>query len=160
MKWRKLSLILLIGVLALGACKKKGSAPEEQPGVEGGPLPQGALEIAQARGLSPADITAALKTYMPTGRFDEYLLFLSGGHSGQLIVVGVPSMRILKNVAVFVPESWQGYGFGSWESQEVLADGNRRKEVPKPHHPALSGLTAIMMGVRLQRQIQRAHSGG
>jgi nitrous-oxide reductase len=141
MKRHKLLLILLIGVLALGACKRKGSAPEEQPGVEGGSLPQGAMEVAQARGLSPADITAALKTYVPTGKFDEYLLFLSGGHSGQLIVVGVPSMRILKNVAVFVPESWQGYGFGSWDSREVLAGGDvdgKEVHMADTHHPALS----------------------
>jgi len=138
MKWNKLLILLLIGALALGACKKKGSSPTEQAG---GELPQDALAIAQARGLSPADINAALKTYVPTGKYDEYLLFLSGGHSGQLIVAGVPSMRILKNVAVFVPESWQGYGFGSWESQEVLAGGNvdgAEVHMADTHHPALS----------------------
>ena len=50
----------------------------------------------KARNLSEADVTAALKTYTPTGRHDDYLLFGSGGHSGQVVVVGLPSMRILK----------------------------------------------------------------
>ena len=104
MKWNKLWLFLLIGILVLTACGRKGSEPEEQAPAEGGDLPEGAMEIAQARGLSPDDIKAALKTYVPTGKYDEYLLFLSGGHSGQLIVAGVPSMRILKNIAVFVPD--------------------------------------------------------
>jgi nitrous-oxide reductase len=137
MKWRKLLLIFLVGTTILVACKRGGSEPEEQ----GGDLPDGAMEIAQARGLSPADITAALKTYVPTGQRDEYLLFLSGGHSGQLIVAGVPSMRILKNIAVFVPESWQGYGFGSWDSKEVLDGGKvdgAEVLMADTHHPALS----------------------
>jgi hypothetical protein len=52
----------------------------------------------KARGLSEADVTAALKTYTPTGKLDEYLTFASGGHSGQVLVIGVPSMRILKYI--------------------------------------------------------------
>ena len=149
MKLHKLLLILLIGAMVLGACgrNEQESPPAEQPpaaeqpsAAEGG-LPQDAMAIAEARGLSPNDITAALKTYMPTGKHDEYLLFLSGGHSGQLIVAGVPSMRILKNIAVFVPESWQGYGFGSWESKEVLEGGNvdgKEIRMADTHHPAFS----------------------
>src|SRR5262245_43900348 len=39
-------------------------------------------ELMQARGLTEADVTAALKTYVPTGKFDEYLIFASGGQSG------------------------------------------------------------------------------
>ncbi len=141
MKWRNILFILLIGVLILGACKKKESASDKEAEVEGGDLPQEAIEIAQARGLTPNDISAALKTYVPSGKYDEYLLFLSGGHSGQLIVAGVPSMRILKNLAVFVPESWQGYGFGGWDSEEVLAGGEvdgKENHMADTHHPALS----------------------
>jgi nitrous oxide reductase len=39
--------------------------------------------IARERGLSDADILAAVKTYQPTGKLDEYLMFGSGGHSGR-----------------------------------------------------------------------------
>jgi nitrous-oxide reductase len=49
------------------------------------------VELMKARGLSEADVAAALKTYTPTGKFDEYLTFASGGHSGQVLVIGVPS---------------------------------------------------------------------
>jgi len=61
-----------------------------------GNLSPSAGEIAQNRGLSPSDVEAALKTYVPTGKYDDYLMFASGGHSGQVLVIGVPSMRLLK----------------------------------------------------------------
>ena len=99
------------------------------------------MAIAAERGLTPDDINAALKTYMPSGSWDDYYLFMSGGHSGNLIVAGIPSMRILKNIAVFTPESWQGYGFGSLESEEILNAGNVDGEeirMGDSHHPALS----------------------
>ena len=54
-------------------------------------------------------------------------MFTSGGHSGNLIVIGIPSMRILKNVAVFTPEAWQGYGFGETGIEEMLDEGNVRR---------------------------------
>jgi len=96
--------------------------------------------IAEARGLTPADLVAAAKTYMPTGRHDEYYLFGSGGHSGQVLVIGVPSMRLLKVIGVFTPEPWQGWGY-SKETREVLKAGSPAgKELNwgDTHHPALS----------------------
>ena len=98
-----------------------------------------AAAIAQARGLSPADISAALKTYMPTGVHDEYMIFASGGHSGQVLVIGVPSMRLLKLIGVFTPEPWQGWGYGAGE--EILDQGNINGHEVRwadTHHPALS----------------------
>jgi len=97
-------------------------------------------DLMTARGLSEADVAAALKTYTPTGGRDEYLLFGSGGHSGQVIVIGMPSMRILKVIAVFTPEPWQGYGYGD-ESDALLDTGNRNGRPVRwadTHHPALS----------------------
>ena len=43
--------------------------------------------IAAARGLTPDDINAALKTYVPSGKMDEYYLFSSGGQSGIIVSV-------------------------------------------------------------------------
>jgi nitrous-oxide reductase len=86
-------------------------------------------------------VTAALKTYVPTGKYDDYIMFSSGGHGGQILVIGLPSMRLLKVIAVFVPESWQGFGFGSNESKEVLAGGDvagRPVHWADTHHPSLS----------------------
>lgn len=73
-------------------------------------LGRDARAIARARDLTPDDVTAALKTYMPSGRFDDYIMFASGGHSGQVLMIGVPSMRLLRVIAVFTPEPGQGWG--------------------------------------------------
>ena len=79
-------------------------------------------DVMQARGLSQQDVLAAAKTYVPTGGRDEFVVFSSGGQSGQVIVYGIPSMRILKYIAVFTPEPWQGYGFDE-SSKAVLNEG-------------------------------------
>jgi nitrous-oxide reductase len=96
--------------------------------------------IAQERGLTPDDVNAALKTYVPSGKWDEYLIFASGGHSGQVLVFGVPSMRLLKVIGVFTPEPWQGYGFSD-ETKAILAQGDfdgKPVTWADTHHPALS----------------------
>jgi len=83
---------------------------------------------------------AAAKTYVPTGKRDEFLAFSSGGQSGQVIVYGIPSMRILKYIGVFTPEPWQGYGFDE-ESKKVLAQGRiDGMDITwgDTHHPAFS----------------------
>ena len=100
-----------------------------------------AAAIAEARGLTPADVSAALKTYMPTGKHDDYIMFASGGHSGQVYVIGLPSMRMLKTIAVFTPEPWQGWGYGAEGTMEVLAQGSGdgiTLNWGDTHHPALS----------------------
>lgn len=97
-------------------------------------------KVMKERGLSEIDVIRAAKTYNPTGVKDKYVVFSSGGQSGQVIVYGVPSMRILKYIGVFTPEPWQGYGFDK-ESLEVLRQGNiRGREINwgDTHHPALS----------------------
>ena len=97
-------------------------------------------DVMKERGLTQKDLLAAAKTYVPTGGRDEYLVFSSGGQSGQVIVYGIPSMRILKYLAVFTPEPWQGYGFDD-ESKAVLEQGKIRGKLityGDTHHPAIS----------------------
>jgi len=97
-------------------------------------------QVMKERGLSQTDILAAAKTYTPTGGRDEFIAFASGGQSGHIIVYGIPSMRILKYIAVFTPEPWQAYGFDD-ESKAVLAEGRingRDMNWGDVHHPALS----------------------
>ncbi len=97
-------------------------------------------DLMRARNLSEADVVAALKTYTPTGRTDPFVMFASGGHSGQVIVIGVPSMRILKYIGVFTPEPWQGYGFDD-QTKVLMASsspGSKKLTWGDSHHPALS----------------------
>lgn len=97
--------------------------------------------IMAARGLTEADVLAAAKTFTPRGRVDDYVIFASGGHGGNLITIGVPSMRILKVISVFGPESWQGYGYGGLGDQVLYEQGKQDgKEITwgDVHHPNLS----------------------
>ncbi|HQY87025.1 MAG TPA: Sec-dependent nitrous-oxide reductase [Tepidisphaeraceae bacterium] len=97
-------------------------------------------KVAAKRGLNFDDLLAGAKTFMPSGMHDEYLTFASGGHSGQIFVIGVPSMRQLRTIAVFTPEPWQGYGYGVGD--DVLKGGDVDETHPlrwgDTHHPALS----------------------
>jgi len=97
-------------------------------------------KVMKARGLTENDIIRAAKTYTPSGGRDEFMVFSSGGQSGQIMVYGVPSMKILKYIGVFTPEPWQGYGYDE-ESKKVLREGNiRGREINwgDTHHPAIS----------------------
>lgn len=98
-------------------------------------------DVMKRRGLSEKDVLAAAKTYTPTGKRDEFIVFSSGGQSGQVIVYGIPSMRILKYIGVFTPEPWQGYGYDD-ESKKILDEGSsydgRKVLFGDTHHPAIS----------------------
>ena len=97
-------------------------------------------DVMKRRGLTQKDLLAAAKTYTPTGGRDEFIAFSSGGQSGQVIVYGIPSMRILKFVSAFTPEPWQGFGFDD-ESKKILAEGSPPGQVLEwgdTHHPAIS----------------------
>ena len=146
---RNIFILIVLTILIAAGCSlapQGATVPTTAPSNEaevalpaGGGLSADAAAIAQQRGLSPDDVTAALKTFVPTGEHDEYVIFASGGHAGQMLVIGVPSMRLLKVIGVFTPEPWQGWGYGV--GNEVLDGGNvNDKEVrwADTHHPALS----------------------
>ena len=63
-------------------------------------------QAARSGGAVTSDIAvAAQKTYVPPGDLDEFYMFASGGHSGQIYVYGLPSMRHLATIPVFTPLS-------------------------------------------------------
>ena len=127
-KLKRAIQLVLISMIALGLCATANAQSELE-------------QVMQARGLSQQDMLAAAKTYTPTGKLDEYVVFSSGGQSGQVIAYGVPSMRILKYIAVFTPEPWQGYGYGDVDSMRILEQGSirgRKITWGDTHHPAIS----------------------
>ncbi|HSJ71627.1 MAG TPA: Sec-dependent nitrous-oxide reductase, partial [Acidimicrobiia bacterium] len=139
--WRRRSVLVAIGVLTafgliLQACTSgsgSGSASFDDVNsrrAEAGLQP-----------LSADQFMSAGLTYLPSGEHDPYIMFSSAGHAGQMYVIGVPSMRLLKSIGVFTPEPWQGWGYGNVGTMEVLEAGNvDGKEVrwADTHHPALS----------------------
>jgi nitrous-oxide reductase len=110
--------VLAIGVLGLAAGHCAPTAPK------------GAKKAAGA--VSDMAV-AAQKTYISPGDLDEYYLFSSGGHSGQVYVYGVPSMRHLSTIPVFTPYPATGYGFD--DDSKAMLGGLTWGDV---HHPALS----------------------
>jgi nitrous-oxide reductase len=136
-----------LGLLTLAACGGNDSDGTATRTVadraNGNALGSEAARIARERDLRPEDITAALKTFMPSGRHDEFYMFASAGHAGQVFVIGLPSMRILKTIAVYTPEAWQGWGFGV--GNDIMAEGAIDGKVMTwgdTHHPGLSRTNA------------------
>src|SRR6187200_3500734 len=86
-----------------------------------------------ARPATAATTSAAAQSYVPPGDKDEFYLFYSGGHSGQVYVAGLPSMRHIATIPVFAPYPATGYGFDV-ESKQMMG----RFTWGDVHHPGLS----------------------
>src|SRR5690606_10080759 len=85
---------LTAGAVSFNACKPKGA---------GGALSGNAAE----------------RVYIPPGQYDEFYTFTSGGFSGQMIVYGLPSRRLLKMIPVFSVNAENAWGF-SEETKPML----------------------------------------
>lgn len=99
-------------ILSTGACARRGRHVATQQG-----------DVAQA----------AVATYVAPGDLDEFYMFASGGHSGQVYVYGIPSMRHIVTIPVFAPYPATGYGFDA--ASKAMLGGYSWGDV---HHPAIS----------------------
>ena len=136
----------LVGGAAVGAAVGYTAFRLTTPPPEA-PIPY--QEVIQKRGLTADDVEGALKTYLPGGVYDEFILFASGGHSGQVLVFGVPSMKLYRVIGVFTPEPWQGYGYGAKETMDILKNGSngvRYLTWGDVHHPEISRTNAEFDG--------------
>ena len=86
-----------------------------------------------SRSAATTETSAAVKSFVPPGEKDEFYLFYSGGHSGQVYVAGLPSMRHITTIPVFAPYPATGYGFDE-ESKAMMG----RFTWGDVHHPGLS----------------------
>ncbi len=142
----------------MGDDKKKGEVEETAESLRSGRrkflAASGLLGAATAIGCgsetaAPASTTApeapagstasteASDTVAP-GQLDSYYGFWSGGQSGEVRVLGVPSMRELKRIAVFNRDSATGHGATDW-SKQVL--GGRMSGDTHHVHPSYNGGT-------------------
>ena len=97
---------------------------------------------------------AAVATYVAPGDMDEFYLFSSGGHSGNIYVAGVPSMRHITTIPVFTPYPGTGYGFD--KETKAMLGGYTWGDV---HHPSISQTSGARLSPRLQNETDfRSHS--
>ncbi|MGP3789122.1 TAT-dependent nitrous-oxide reductase [Pseudomonas sp. B392_1p] len=76
------------------------------------------------------------KAHVGPGELDEYYGFWSGGHQGEVRVLGIPSMRELMRIPVFNVDSATGWGLTN-ESKRVLGDSAKFQN-GDCHHPHIS----------------------
>ena len=80
---------------------------------------------------------AAAKVYVAPGQYDELYAFLSGGFSGNVVVYGLPSGRLLQQIPVFSQYPEKGYGY-SEETKAMLNTSWGFLPWDDAHHPQLS----------------------
>jgi nitrous-oxide reductase len=82
-------LVLVAALLTLAISVSCSSSKKDDTG-GGGTGNADVDAIAKERGLTPEDVKHAAMQYVPPGKFDDYVMFASGGHSGQVYVIGMP----------------------------------------------------------------------
>ncbi|MHB1193930.1 MAG: Sec-dependent nitrous-oxide reductase [Longimicrobiales bacterium] len=80
---------------------------------------------------------AAQAVYVAPGSYDEFYAFMSGGFSGNLTVMGLPSGRLLKTVPVFSQYPENGWGYND-ETKAMLETSHGFVPWDDAHHPELS----------------------
>jgi nitrous-oxide reductase len=83
--------------------------------------------------------------YVAPGTYDEFYAFMSGGFSGNLTVMGLPSGRLLKTVPVFSQFPENGWGYTE-ESKDMLLTSHGFVPWDDAHHPVLSKTAGVADG--------------
>ena len=100
------ALLVAAGVvgIAVAAASCENKAEQKQAQAPSGALGASASlkDLMAARGLSESDVEAALKTYVPGGKTDDYIIFASGGQPFAVGAIGYTRYAMIKgNVLYF-----------------------------------------------------------
>ena len=85
---------------------------------------------------APAAAHAGANVHLKPGELDSYYGLWSGGHTGDMRVLGLPSGREIHRIPCFTPDALVGWGVTN-ESKKVMgtkADGSLRYTVADTHH--------------------------
>ncbi|MGB1201026.1 MAG: TAT-dependent nitrous-oxide reductase [Cognaticolwellia aestuarii] len=95
------------------------------------------MTAAMFAATAKAKVTeAAGSAHVGPGDLDEYYGFWSGGHSGEVRILGIPSMRELMRIPVFNTDSATGWGLTN-ESKRIKGD-SAHIHAGDSHHPHMS----------------------
>ncbi|QRQ86472.1 TAT-dependent nitrous-oxide reductase [Cupriavidus oxalaticus] len=120
---RFINTAALAGLAGVAACTDKGGAPAAT-------TPASAAQAAQGSAHAGASV------HLKPGELDTYYGLWSGGHAGDVRVLGLPSGRELHRIPCFVPDALTGWGITN-ESKRVMGtrpDGNVLYNVGDTHH--------------------------
>ncbi len=120
----------LAGLAGTGGVLLAGCGRSTTPAAGGSPTADNAAPVAAAGTTSKPDSHG-----VAPGQLDEYYGFWSGGQSGEMRIVGLPSFRELMRVPVFNTDFAVGWGITN-ESKQVL--GGKFPRGGDLHHPHMS----------------------
>ncbi len=104
-------------------------------GVAAAAVPMTATMFATMAKAQASEV-AENKAFVHPGELDEYYGFWSGGHSGEVRIMGIPSMRELMRIPVFNTDSATGWGLTD-ESKRIKGD-SADIMAGDSHHPHMS----------------------
>ncbi|MGF1615723.1 MAG: TAT-dependent nitrous-oxide reductase [Gammaproteobacteria bacterium] len=93
-------------------------------------------EPSGAEAPQPGIASSAAQVHLKPGELDTYYGLWSGGHTGDVRVLGIPSGRELLRIPCFTPDALVGWGITN-ESKQVMgvrSDGQLEYAVGDTHH--------------------------
>ncbi|MEO7050601.1 MAG: TAT-dependent nitrous-oxide reductase, partial [Rhodanobacter sp.] len=118
----------MAGLAGAGGVLLAGCGGTPAPAVGGPAAAKSTPAVAAASAGEPED-------HVAPGKLDEYYGFWSGGQSGEMRIMGLPSMRELMRIPVFNTDFAIGWGITN-ESKRVLGENFPRGG--DLHHPHMS----------------------